>query len=261
MIPHIERLTDGRPEADVTANLALADVGEARRRLIEPASAGLTAEFEKVRRLARSVVVLCDHFDALSGITMCPDCGRRRIGPARRRCRTTPSVLPEVRATRAISTLSAQGRNDAPDHEGLRRQGGPGRKTNNPRVTDLGVRSGAGDENRTRALSLGSCGHLWPVCALTWPNDLGAALSASSAFTVIPRCPPLDLVRLWCAGRRLALDISTSCPPPARLPACAILAPVSQACSLFFVWPTGESTAEWAVSLGSQAILDLMRCY
>jgi hypothetical protein len=27
---------------------------------------------------------------------------------------------------------------------------------------------------------------------------MGAASSASAAFTVIPRCSPLGLVRLWC---------------------------------------------------------------
>lgn len=77
VIPHIERLADGRPEDDVTATVALAGVGEARRRLIETESTGLTGEFERVKRLARSVVALCDHFDALSGITMCLACDRR----------------------------------------------------------------------------------------------------------------------------------------------------------------------------------------
>ncbi|GGT25436.1 hypothetical protein GCM10010254_52510 [Streptomyces chromofuscus] len=37
-----------------------------------------------------------------------------------------------------------------------------------------------------------------PVCALTWANSLGAAPSVSAAFTVVPRCSPLHLVRLWC---------------------------------------------------------------
>jgi hypothetical protein len=29
-------------------------------------------------------------------------------------------------------------------------------------------------------------------------NGPGAALSALPVFTVVPRCSPLDLVRLWC---------------------------------------------------------------
>lgn len=36
------------------------------------------------------------------------------------------------------------------------------------RFHDLGLLHGAGGENRTRALSLGSCGHLQSVWALTW---------------------------------------------------------------------------------------------
>ncbi|MBT1092523.1 DUF6415 family natural product biosynthesis protein [Streptomyces sp. Tu102] len=76
VIPCIERLTDGRPEAHATVKAARAGVGEARSRLIEAASTDLTAEFERVGRLARSVVALCDHFDALSGDRMCPACDR-----------------------------------------------------------------------------------------------------------------------------------------------------------------------------------------
>ncbi len=72
------------------------------------------------------------------------------------------------------------------------------------RVSDLGLSRGAGsgDENRTRALSSGSCGHLWSVRGLTWGNSLGGTSSDMAAFPVIPRCSPLDLVRLWC-GRRV----------------------------------------------------------
>jgi hypothetical protein len=39
----------------------------------------------------------------------------------------------------------------------------------------------------------------WPARALTWANGLGAAPATSPPFTVIPRCSPLDLVRLWCS--------------------------------------------------------------
>jgi hypothetical protein len=36
------------------------------------------------------------------------------------------------------------------------------------------------------------------VRALTWVNGWAVASSGTVAFTVIPRCSPLDLVRLWC---------------------------------------------------------------
>ncbi|MFJ7075501.1 DUF6415 family natural product biosynthesis protein [Streptomyces sp. NPDC098781] len=71
VIPHIERMTDGRPEEDVTARTALAGVAEARNRLIESETTGQISELGRVRGLAGSVVALCDHFDALSGITRC----------------------------------------------------------------------------------------------------------------------------------------------------------------------------------------------
>ncbi|MCD7440480.1 hypothetical protein K4B79_19915 [Streptomyces lincolnensis] len=77
LIPHIEWLAGGRPEDDVPAKVALAGVGEARRRLAEAESAGLHGEVERVKRLARSVVGLCDHFDALAGVTMCLACDKR----------------------------------------------------------------------------------------------------------------------------------------------------------------------------------------
>jgi hypothetical protein len=68
-----------------------------------------------------------------------------------------------------------------------------------PQATDLGLHHhGAGDENRTRALSLGSCGHLGLVRALTWGNGRIVASSGWVDFPAIPRCSPLDLVRLWC---------------------------------------------------------------
>ncbi|MFF6980479.1 DUF6415 family natural product biosynthesis protein [Streptomyces sp. NPDC008343] len=67
VIPHIERMTGGRPEDDATVQAALAGVGEARRRLLETGSTGLTTEFERVKRVASSVMALCDHFEALIG--------------------------------------------------------------------------------------------------------------------------------------------------------------------------------------------------
>lgn len=55
-----------------------------------------------------------------------------------------------------------------------------------------------------RALSLGSCGHLRLAGLLNWAFTWHRVSSPSVAFTVVPRCSPLYLVRLWCVGRVLA---------------------------------------------------------
>ncbi len=49
------------------------------------------------------------------------------------------------------------------------------------------------------AISLGSCDHLGSARALTWAYGRFGAHGGSAAVPVIPRCPPLDLVRSWCA--------------------------------------------------------------
>ncbi|MFF5981066.1 DUF6415 family natural product biosynthesis protein [Streptomyces olindensis] len=74
LIPHIERLAAERSADDVPANVAPAGITEARRRMDEPEAAGLVGEVERVKLLARSVVSLCDHHDALTGITICMLC-------------------------------------------------------------------------------------------------------------------------------------------------------------------------------------------
>ncbi|WP_405536730.1 DUF6415 family natural product biosynthesis protein [Streptomyces sp. NBC_00075] len=68
LIPRIEQLAGCLPGDDAPVNVALAGVGEARRRLDEIERAGLAGEFERVKRLARSVVALCDHHDNLTGV-------------------------------------------------------------------------------------------------------------------------------------------------------------------------------------------------
>lgn len=65
-----------------------------------------------------------------------------------------------------------------------------------PQAADLGFLSGAGDGNRTRALSLGSCERLGLAWALTWMNGCFLVLLGCAAFIVVPRCSPLDLVHL-----------------------------------------------------------------
>ncbi|MFE4576336.1 DUF6415 family natural product biosynthesis protein [Streptomyces chartreusis] len=51
-------------------------VREARARLHEPEAAGLHGETERVKRLARSVVLLCDQHAALSALRMCLTCDK-----------------------------------------------------------------------------------------------------------------------------------------------------------------------------------------
>lgn len=80
-----------------------------------------------------------------------------------------------------------------------------------PRYTPTGLSHAAGavDQSKTQrlardigagAISLGSCGHLGLVLALTWADGRGVVPSGLAAFPVIPRCSPLYLVRLWCTG-------------------------------------------------------------
>lgn len=74
LLPAIEELAHGRGSDDATAQAALADVGQARRRLTEPEAAGLTGEVVRVKRIARSVLALCRHHDTLTGVTLCLVC-------------------------------------------------------------------------------------------------------------------------------------------------------------------------------------------
>ncbi|MFH0519001.1 DUF6415 family natural product biosynthesis protein [Streptomyces sp. M41] len=70
----IQQLAASLPVSDVPGRLAIAGVGEARRRLDEPEAAGLHGETERVKRPARSVPALCDHRAALTGARMCLAC-------------------------------------------------------------------------------------------------------------------------------------------------------------------------------------------
>lgn len=76
LMPGVEELAAALPSEDVTAKVALAGVGEARQRLVEPEAAGLHGEVERVKRLARSVIAMCDHHDSLSGVRTCLLCDR-----------------------------------------------------------------------------------------------------------------------------------------------------------------------------------------
>ncbi|MFJ2004834.1 DUF6415 family natural product biosynthesis protein [Streptomyces chartreusis] len=72
--PEIQELVARLPRNDVLARAAMEGVSEARRRMYEPEAAGLLGETARVTRLARSVVALCNHHDALTGAVMCPAC-------------------------------------------------------------------------------------------------------------------------------------------------------------------------------------------
>jgi hypothetical protein len=74
LIPEVEKLTGACDEDDMRGKVALAGAGEARRRSLEIERAGLTDEFERVKRLARSVVALCDHYATLTDTAMCLVC-------------------------------------------------------------------------------------------------------------------------------------------------------------------------------------------
>ncbi|WP_405586011.1 DUF6415 family natural product biosynthesis protein [Streptomyces sp. NBC_01092] len=76
LIPAVEELAVSLPPSDVPGRVALAGVGEAKRRLDEPEAAGLHGETERVKRLARSVVSLCDHHATLTDLSlrMCLAC-------------------------------------------------------------------------------------------------------------------------------------------------------------------------------------------
>ncbi|MFD7407419.1 DUF6415 family natural product biosynthesis protein [Streptomyces sp. NPDC059866] len=76
LIPKIEQLAETLPPDDVPAKVALAGVAKARQRLEEAEAAGLHGEVERVKRLARSVMALCDHHDALTGVLMCLACDK-----------------------------------------------------------------------------------------------------------------------------------------------------------------------------------------
>ncbi|MGI5408749.1 DUF6415 family natural product biosynthesis protein [Streptomyces chartreusis] len=76
LMPQIEQHAAQRPEDDVPARAAMAGVGEAARRLGLPERPGLQGEYERVTRLARSAIALCDHLDSFTGRRMCLACDR-----------------------------------------------------------------------------------------------------------------------------------------------------------------------------------------
>ncbi|MDC0765511.1 DUF6415 family natural product biosynthesis protein [Streptomyces sp. HD] len=76
LIPQIEKLAAGKPRDDVPTQVALAAVEVSRHRMNATEAAGLRGETERVRLIARSVMSLSHHHDALTGVTMCLACDR-----------------------------------------------------------------------------------------------------------------------------------------------------------------------------------------
>ncbi|MGW2048829.1 DUF6415 family natural product biosynthesis protein [Streptomyces sp. NPDC001858] len=101
LIPQVEQLAASRGRDDVPAMVARAGIGEARRRLRLAEQPGLRGEVERVKRLARSVLALRAHHDALTGFWSCLVCDQTietaadamphaRVGPTRGNGRPGP---------------------------------------------------------------------------------------------------------------------------------------------------------------------------
>lgn len=76
LLREVDAAIAGRPKDDVQARVAMAGMSEALRRLEEIEAVGLAGEVRRVRRLARSVVSLCDHHGTLTGLRMCAVCDK-----------------------------------------------------------------------------------------------------------------------------------------------------------------------------------------
>ncbi|MEU6071303.1 MULTISPECIES: DUF6415 family natural product biosynthesis protein [Streptomyces] len=75
LIDQIGQHAARRPQ-EVVVIVAMAGVAEAQRRLGLIERPGLQGEHERVKKLACSVLALCDHYETLSGITMCLVCDK-----------------------------------------------------------------------------------------------------------------------------------------------------------------------------------------
>ncbi|MFC8664043.1 DUF6415 family natural product biosynthesis protein [Streptomyces sp. NPDC057199] len=76
LIREVDAAMCRRSEDDVQAKVAMAGMSEAHRRLSEIEAVGLAGEVRRVRRLARSVLSLCDHYGTLTGLRMCAVCDK-----------------------------------------------------------------------------------------------------------------------------------------------------------------------------------------
>ncbi|MGW4516445.1 DUF6415 family natural product biosynthesis protein [Streptomyces sp. NPDC004393] len=76
IIPQIEQAAGKLPEDDVPRYCALACIGEARAKLRATTGAGPHRAAAHARKLARSLMALCDHYEALTGVEMCLACDK-----------------------------------------------------------------------------------------------------------------------------------------------------------------------------------------
>ncbi|WP_327430558.1 DUF6415 family natural product biosynthesis protein [Streptomyces sp. NBC_01236] len=75
--PEVEIAAGKLPKDDIPRYCALACVGEARNKLRAHAAPGPDGAYAHAKRLARSLAALCDHYEALTGVTMCLACDKR----------------------------------------------------------------------------------------------------------------------------------------------------------------------------------------
>jgi hypothetical protein len=76
LIPEVEELAGRLHRDDIPRYCALACVGEARGKLRARPAMGLGGDVAYARKLARSLIALCDHFESLTGQVMCVACDR-----------------------------------------------------------------------------------------------------------------------------------------------------------------------------------------
>lgn len=74
LVPEIQTSATKLPKDDIPRYCALACAGEARERLRTKPSPVPGGAIAYARRLARSLNALCDHYEALTGVTMCLAC-------------------------------------------------------------------------------------------------------------------------------------------------------------------------------------------
>ncbi|MGW0917166.1 DUF6415 family natural product biosynthesis protein [Streptomyces sp. NPDC002784] len=74
IIPEVEQAAERLPADDVPRYCALVSVREARTKLNTGPGVLPHDAVAHVRRLGRSLLALCDHYETLTGVRMCPVC-------------------------------------------------------------------------------------------------------------------------------------------------------------------------------------------
>ncbi|WNC00504.1 DUF6415 family natural product biosynthesis protein [Streptomyces sp. CGMCC 4.7035] len=76
LMPEVQAAAVKLPKDDVPRYCALACIGEARQRLAAEPSPVPGGDGAYARRLARSLAALCDHYETLTGVSMCLACDK-----------------------------------------------------------------------------------------------------------------------------------------------------------------------------------------